>query len=62
MEKAKKEKRLQNWEEKALYDQYFRQTKEVRREQSCVWIQNGDLKRETESQIAAAQNQSSKLG
>ena len=27
-------------------------------EQSCVWLQNGDLKRETESLIVAAQNQS----
>ena len=37
---------------------YFRQTKEVRSEQSWVWLQNGDLKRETESLIVAAQNQS----
>ena len=36
----------------------MRQTKEVRSEQSWVWVQNGDLKRETESLIVAAQNQS----
>ena len=36
----------------------MRQTKEVRSEQSWVWLQNGDLKRETESLIVAAQNQS----
>ena len=58
LKKAKKEKRLQNWEEKALHGQYLRQTKEVRSEQSCVWFQNGDLKRETESLIVAAHNQS----
>ena len=58
LKKAKKEKRLQDWKEKALYGQYLRQTKEVRSEQSCVWLQNGDLKRETESLIVAAQNQS----
>ena len=58
MKKAKKEKRLQDWEEKALHGQYLRQTKEVRSEQSWVWLQNGDLKRETESLIVAAQNQS----
>ena len=58
MKKAKKEKRLQDWEEKALHGQYLRQTKEVRSEQSWIWLQNGDLKRETESLIVAAQNQS----
>ena len=36
----------------------MRQTKEVRNEQSWVWLQNGDLKRETEILIVAAQNQS----
>ena len=60
MRKAKKEKRLQDWEEKALHGQCLRQTKEVRSEQSWVWLQNGDLKRETESLIVAAQNQSMK--
>ena len=49
---------MQDWKEKALDDQYLRQTKEVRNEQACVWLQNGDLKRETESLIVAAQNQS----
>ena len=36
----------------------MRQTKEVRSDQCWVWLQNGDLKRETESLIVAAQNQS----
>ena len=58
LKKAKKEKRLQDWEEKALHGQYLRQTKEVRGAQSWVRLQNGDLKRETESLIVAAQNQS----
>ena len=58
LKKAKKEKRLQDWEEKALHGQYLRQTKEVRSEQSWIWLQNGDLKRETESLIVASQNQS----
>ena len=58
LKKVKKEKRLQDWEEKALHGQYLRQNKEVRSEQSWVWFQNGDLKRETESLIVAAQNQS----
>ena len=58
LKKAKKEKRLQDWEEKALHGQYLRQAKQVRSEQSCVWLQNGDLKRETESLRVAAQNRS----
>ena len=36
----------------------MRQTKEVRSDQCSAWIQNGDLKRETESLLVAAQNQS----
>ena len=52
---AKKET-LQDWEEKALHGQYLRQTKEVRSAQSWIWLQNGDLKRETESLTIAAKN------
>ena len=36
----------------------MRQTREVRSYQCWAWFQNGDLKRETESIIVAAQNQS----
>ena len=36
----------------------MRETKEVRGDQSCAWLQNGDLKRETEGLIVAPQNQS----
>ena len=57
LKKAKKQKRLQDWEQKALHGQYLRQIKEVRIEQSWVWLQNGDLKSETESLIVAEQNQ-----
>ena len=38
----------------------MRQTKEVRTEQIWVCLQNGDFKRETESLIVAAKNQSIK--
>ena len=58
LKRSKKEKRLENWEEKVLHDQYLRQTKEVRSDQSRAWLLNGDLKRETESLIVVAQNQS----
>ena len=57
MKRSKKEKRLEDWEEKVLHSQYLRQTKEVRSDQCCAWLQNGDLKRETESLIVAGQNQ-----
>ena len=58
LKRSKKEKRLEDCEEKVLHGQYLRQTKEVRRHQCWAWLQNGDLKRETESLIVAAQNQS----
>ena len=57
LKKAKKGKRLQDCEEKALHGQFLRQT-EIRTQQSLVWLQNGNLKKETESLIVAAQNQS----
>ena len=44
---SKKEKRLKDLEEKVLYCQYLRQTKEVRTDQCWEWLQNGDFKRET---------------
>ena len=56
--RSKKEKRLKDWEEKVLHCQYLRQTEEVRSDQCWAWLQNGDLKRETESLIVAVQNQS----
>ena len=58
LKRSKKEKRLEDWEEKVLHGQYLRQTKEVRSDQCWAWLHNRDLKRETESLIVAAQNQS----
>ena len=57
MKRSKKEKRLEYWE-KVLHGQYLRQTEEVRSDQCWAWLQNGDFKREAESLIVAAQNQS----
>ena len=57
LRRSKKEKTA-DWEEKVLHGQCLRQTKEVRNDQCRAWLQNGDLKRETESPIVAAQNQS----
>ena len=58
MKRSKKEKRLEDWKEKVLHGQYLRQTKKVRSDRCWAWLQNGDLKREAESLIVAAQNQS----
>ena len=51
MKRPKKEKRSEDWEQKVLHGQYLRQTKEVRSDLCWAWLQNGDLKRETESLI-----------
>ena len=56
LKRSKKEKRLEDWEKKVLHGQYLRQTKEVRSDQSWAWLQNGDLKKETERLIVAAQS------
>ena len=58
LKRSKKEKRLEDWEEKILPGQYLRQTKKVRNDQCLAWLANEDLKRETESLIVAAQHQS----
>ena len=58
LKRSKKEKRQEDWDEKVLYGQYLRQTKKVRSRECWAWLQNGDLKRETESLTVAAQNQS----
>ena len=46
LNRSKKEKRLEEWEEEVLHGQYLRQTKEVRSGQCWAWLQNRDLKRE----------------
>ena len=58
MKTSKKENGLEDWEEKILHGQYLRQTKEVRSDQCWAWLQNRHLKRETESPMVEAQNQS----
>ena len=58
LKRSKKEKRLEDWEEKVLHGPYLRKTKEVRSNQCWAWLQNEDLKRETQSLIVTAQNQS----
>ena len=38
LKRSKKEKRLEDWEEKFLHGQYLRQTKEVRSDQCWTWL------------------------
>ena len=56
LRRSKKEKRLEDWEEKVVHGQCLRQTKEIRSDQCWAWLHNGHLKRETESLVVAAQN------
>ena len=58
LKRSKEEIRLEDRKKKVLHSQYLRQTKEVRSDRCWAWLQNGDLKREIESLIVAAQNQS----
>ena len=44
LKRSKKEKRLEDWEERVLHGQYFRQTKKVPSDQCWAWVQNGDWK------------------
>ena len=57
LKRPKKEKRLEDWEEKVLHDQYLRQTKEVRSDQCWVWLQNGDLKRDRKSYSGSSESE-----
>ena len=57
LKRSKKEKRLEDWEEKVVHSQYFRQSKEVRSDQCWDWLQKGDLKRETESYSGSSQSE-----
>lgn len=51
------ESRLEKWTGKVMHGQFIRQTKEVRANESWMWMTRGSLKRETESLLAAAQDQ-----
>ena len=42
LKRPKKEKRLEDWEEKVRHGQYLSQTNRVRSDQCWAWLQNGD--------------------
>ena len=54
---SKKEKRLEDWEEKVLHGQYFWQTKEVRSDQCWAWLQNGDFKTDRKSYSCSSESE-----
>ena len=56
--KQRKEARISDLEGKALHGQYFRQTKDFSANESWRWLRAGELKKETEGLIMAAQTQS----
>ena len=56
-DQAEKKERYQAWSEKVMHGQFERQTKDIRSEESWMWLQRGTLKKETESLITAAQEQ-----
>lgn len=56
-DRVEKTERYEAWSEKVMHGQFERQTKEIRSEESWMWLQRGTLKRETESLITAAQEQ-----
>ena len=46
-----------NWKEKALHGEFFQQTLDTASAESCRWLRNGFLTKETEGLILAAQEQ-----
>ena len=49
--------RKQEWESKPMQGQYLRQTQEIAQDGSWQWITRGELKKETEGMLMAAQDQ-----
>ena len=55
--KRVEDERNTNWKGKALHGEYIKQTEDVMDENSWRWLKNGQLKKETEGLIIAAQDQ-----
>ena len=50
-------KRKEEWENKQMQGQYLRQTKDIAQNGSWQWLMRGELKKETEGMLMAAQDQ-----
>ena len=57
MKKRKRTERKESWKEKTLHGQFLRQTDDIASEDRWLWLKQGNVKRETESLIFAAQEQ-----
>ncbi len=56
--RQRKEERHQDWRNKPLHGRFLRCTEEVASSKSWNWLKSGELKKETEGLITAAQDQS----
>ena len=55
--KEKKENRWKEWKQKALHEQFSRETECHNESKTWEWLRKGELNRETESLLCAAQEQ-----
>ena len=52
--------RMEDWQNKPMHGQFLRQTKDLSSNDTWQWLQRGELKKETEGTILAAQDQALK--
>ena len=48
---------MKEWQSKPMHGQFLRQTKDLSSNDTCHWLQRGELKKETDGMIMAAQDQ-----
>ena len=58
VKKQIREKKMENWRKKALHGQFLRETEVLPEVERWAWLRDGSIKRETETLILAAQEQS----
>ena len=51
------ESRMEEWQSKPMHGQFLKQTKDLSSNDTWQWLQRGELKKETEGMIMAAQDQ-----
>ena len=56
-ERRRKDEKVKNCKEKALHGAFVQQISDEAGEESCTWLRNGFLKKETEGLILSAQEQ-----